>query len=321
MRNSLTNEFFNCKAIILTILISILSISAENLTESRIDHPEWLWFDDFETTASLKTNYQDVNTTGLSVTTTDAISGTHALQQHYTTGMVDAGWIIKVENNGFPSHLFMRFYHKFESGFTGIPQKMARIRYRQRSGDWASVFAVHCWVDNNILVQNVKATNSTQANSSGWLSIAKSNLSFADAKNIGRWVCIEMEVLLNTPGKQDGLYRMWADNTLIIERLNVDLRGSETELINEVMLDCYWGEGSPKEQNRYYDNFVISKERIGMIGATPIKKILPAKSIGKTKKTSTSLIIDKSINVCIAQETPNNRERKFNLNGALIQMK
>lgn len=74
-----------------------------------------------------------------------------------------------------------------------------------------------------------------------------------------------MEVLLNTPGETDGLYRMWADSALIIERTDVDLRGSTGELINECMLDCYWNGGSPKEQKRYYDNFILSTRQIGPV--------------------------------------------------------
>jgi hypothetical protein len=52
----------------------------------------------------------------------------------------------------------------------------------------------------------------------------------------------------------------------------VDLRGTTTQKINEVMLDCYWNGGSPKPQNRYYDNFVISTKKIGPYkGAGSIK--------------------------------------------------
>jgi hypothetical protein len=50
---------------------------------------------------------------------------------------------------------------------------------------------------------------------------------------------------------------------LIVERTGVDLRGKMKNKINEVMLDCYWNGGSPKAQNRYYDNFVISTKKIG----------------------------------------------------------
>lgn len=268
----------------LTILLSYIcfcsiSLSIGGECEQWPQHPEWLWCDDFEGNKTLKENYQDIDETGFSISTRDAFEGSHSLEQHYDSSQVGAGWIIRVNNEGFPSHLFMRWYHKFANGFHGFPPKMARMRYRQRSGDWKSTFGVHCWIDNNIVVADVSAKSSTQANIEGWLPIAKSSFSFNNLANIGRWVCFEMEVKLNTIGASDGLFRIWADDSMIVERTKVDLRGNENLLINEVMLDCYWNGGSPKKQNRYYDNFIISTQRIGplhistkAITTEPVKK-------------------------------------------------
>ncbi|NLD99610.1 MAG: T9SS type A sorting domain-containing protein [Fibrobacter sp.] len=248
------------------------------------NHPEWLWFDDFETTTNLKTNYQDVNTTGMTVSVKDAFEGKYSLNQNYQVGQQNAGWIVRYNETGFPNHVFMRWYHKFESGFDGFPPKMARIRNRSHS-TWTSPFEVHCWIADGKIVSDIKATKSSQANSSGWLPIVKSDYSVSN--NVGKWVCYEMEVQLNDPGKANGLCRIWADDNLIIERLNIDIRGNEKIPINEVMLDCYWNEKSPNIQNRYYDNFIISTKRIyrkaastGTIGSggsgstgTPTKRI------------------------------------------------
>jgi hypothetical protein len=159
----------------------------------------------------------------------------------------------------------MRFYHKFEGNYESFPPKMARIRYRQRSGSWDRPCAVHFWINNSKVVADVKADNSSQANSTGYLSRAVSDFSFKASENVNRWICFEMEVRLNTPGKKDGLYRIWADDNLIIERTNVDLRGNRTYKINEVMIDCYWNEGAPSPHKRFYDNFIISTEKIGPV--------------------------------------------------------
>ena len=35
------------------------------------------------------------------------------------------------------------------------------------------------------------------------------------------------------------------------------------------MLDCYWNSGSPKEQSRYYDDLIISENKIGMKSLNP----------------------------------------------------
>lgn len=230
----------------------------------RQSHPQWLWCDDFESSdTNLSNRYEDVSNNGMSVSGYDAFDGSKSLRQQYTQGQVDAGWVCKVDNQGFPDHIFMRWYHKFESGFSGFPPKMARIRHRDRT-TWVSTYGVHCWLENDgVCALDVVAPKSSQANSVGWLPIARSGFSFANGKNIGRWICFEMEVQLNTPGKADGAYRLWAEDTLLAERTGVDLRGNTSEKINEVMLDCYWNGGSPRPQNRYYDNFVISTEKIG----------------------------------------------------------
>jgi hypothetical protein len=231
----------------------------------RQNHPEWIWCDDFDSSdTNLNHRYEDVSTNGMSIVSDESFEGGKCLRQHYIPGQVDAGWICKVNNLGYPDHLFMRWYHKFEAGFQGFPPKMARTRYRNRT-TWVSTFIVHSWIETDgVLALDVQAPSSSQANSVGWLAIARSKFSFANSANIGRWVCFEMEVQLNTPGAADGLYRLWADDSLVAERTSVDLRGNTTEKINETMLDCYWNGGSLKAQNRYYDNFVVSTKRIGM---------------------------------------------------------
>ncbi len=244
-------------------LILVVMASSVGIAQIRADAADRIWSDGFEDNQPLTAKYEDVGSLGLSVTTADAFTGAHALEQHYDQGQVDAGWVCKVNNAGFPDHVFVRWYHKFEEGFEGFPPKMARVRYRQRYGNWQSVFAVHFWIENGEVVADVYARNSSQANSVGWLPIAHSGFFFNTPENVGRWIRFEMEIKLNTPGQADGLYRFWADDELIIERTGVDLRGNTQDKINEIMLDGYWNGGSPKAQNRYYDDFVIATSRIG----------------------------------------------------------
>ncbi|CAG0927104.1 hypothetical protein TFLX_00352 [Thermoflexales bacterium] len=246
---------------VLALLVAVLA-SGLGIARIQADAADRIWSDGFEDGQPLTTKYEDVGSLGLSVTTADAFTGARALEQHYAQGQVDAGWVCKVNHAGFPDHVFVRWYHKFEEGFEGFPPKMARVRYRQRS-TWTTVFAVHFWIENGEAVADVYAKNSSQANSVGWLPIARSGFFFNAPENTGRWIRFEMEVKLNTPGQADGLYRFWADDELIIERTDVDLRGNTPDKINEIMLDGYWNGGSPKAQSRYYDDFVIATSRIG----------------------------------------------------------
>ena len=237
-------------------------------------HPAWLWCDGFEGDQSLQDKYDDVSDRGLGHSERDAFGGARSLEQRYEPGQVDAGWIgwqvgDAPASRDEPSQgeYFVRWYHKFEGGFEGIPPKMARVR--RLEPDWTKRYSVLHWIapqsDTWPIVLDVYAPDSTQANSAGWLAVARSDFSYRDPVNIGRWICHEMQIKNNTPGQADGVLRVWADGELLVERTDVDLRGHTDGDLNEVMLDAYWNEGSPRAQSRFYDNFVISTARIGCL--------------------------------------------------------
>lgn len=238
-----------------------INASAGECDNWQTAQPNWLWCDDFEASTTLAQRYEDVSISGMSVIGGNGLLGSKALTQHYIKGQVDAGWVVKYKPEGFPDHIFYRYYHKFDSGFTRFPQKASRVGYRDHS-TWSEVFRAHSWLtETGSLTTDVLAKNSTQT-TFGWLPLATANYSFAP--HLNEWVAIEVEIKLNTPGKTDGLHRTWISDQLAIERLNVDFRGNTGDKINEVMLDTYWNESSPGSLNRHYDNFVISTEKIGL---------------------------------------------------------
>lgn len=244
------------------------------ITENECDNwqtnrSDWLWCDSFEDTSALSNRYEDVNLDGISFTTSEAANGATSIEQRYTTGQVDAGWLIKLKPEGYPDHIFYRWYHKFEAGMTEFPPKMARIGYRNRS-TWKSIFMIHTWMSNTKPSLDVLAENSTQG---PWLPVAVSD--FDLVQHDGEWASYEVEVKLNTPGSNDGHYRLWINDTIVAERTNVDLRGNTNDKINEVMLDNYWNGGAPHASARYFDNFVISTKRIGSLDYSPTYKALP----------------------------------------------
>ena len=82
------------------------------------------------------------------------------------------------------------------------------------------------------------------------------------------------------------------------------------------MLDCYWNGGSPKEQNRYYDNFVISTKRIGRLVANPVKIEQSNTEHDLTTKKSSRLNIDKMHSPFLSEKKYNGVVRKYLLSGA-----
>lgn len=57
----------------------------------------------------------------------------------------------------------------------------------------------------------------------------------------GGWVQIEQEVVLNTPGKPDGKYRLWVDGVLRIERDNLQWRDEAHTTIEGVVGNIGYG--------------------------------------------------------------------------------
>lgn len=235
-------------------------------------HPEWLWCDDFEDGQALSDKYPDTGQTGMSVSEEDAFAGSFALRQHYEAGQVDAGWVsfyfgdtLGGDYGPVQDDIYMRWYHKFEAGFQGpLPPKMARVT--SIGPGWDKRFGVYYWISDDEIVADVSAQYSSQANSAGWLAVQGSGFSYQTPGHIGRWICHEMRVQRNTPGQADGAYTFWVDGELRIDQTGVDLVGSTDFHFNNAMLDSYWNGGSPVAQSRYYDNFVVSTQRIGCLG-------------------------------------------------------
>ena len=276
------------RVIVVILLISVICptslLAATECSQWQDRNPEWIWCDDFEGNTDLQNRYEDSSLIGMGVTQNQVFEGNQSLEQKYQLGQVAAGWITKVDNNGFPEHLFIRWYHYMPSGYgETLPQKMARMRLRQRSGDWRDIYALHAWIKKNVITISPYAKDSSQANNSGWLATQFSNVDFTKAENLNRWIAFEIEIRLNSPDQTNGLYRMWTDDRLVIEQTGLDIRGNSNGKINEVMLDTYFNGGSPGNLSRYYDNLVISNSKIGLAAATAPSAPLPPKNLQANK--------------------------------------
>ena len=83
---------------------------------------------------------------------------------------------------------------------------------------------------------------------------------------IGRWQCLEAHARLNDPGRSNGLFELWLEDTLEAKLTGLDWIGSFRDFgINAIYLENYWNDGAPQAQERYFDNFVVSTERIGCL--------------------------------------------------------
>ena len=92
----------------------------------------------------------------------------------------------------------------------------------------------------------------------------------------GEWVCLEFMVKLNDAGQSNGEFWLWKNEVVIAQFTDYNYLGAYNAYgINMIMLEDFMGTpdadypnniGPPKLQYRYYDNFVVSTQRIGCRG-------------------------------------------------------
>jgi hypothetical protein len=89
-------------------------------------------------------------------------------------------------------------------------------------------------------------------------------LALFDAAHVGQWHCVEAHVRLNDAGQANGVFEAWIDGAVDAQKTGIDWVGAYSAYgINAVFVENYWNNGAPRAQERYFDNFVVSTQRIG----------------------------------------------------------
>ncbi len=92
-----------------------------------------------------------------------------------------------------------------------------------------------------------------------------------------RWICYELMVKANTPGKRDGRIAFWIDGRLTGDFMNLRLRDVETLKSNRFSLGLYTQNGAiVKPCAMWYDDVVVATSYIGPVAKR--KKSGPARS-------------------------------------------
>ena len=84
----------------------------------------------------------------------------------------------------------------------------------------------------------------------------------------GTWHCLEMGFALNTPGRSDGQLKGWFDGQLAYSNTAFRYRETTDLKAEKLHFNTFFGGGdssyaSPQSQRSYFDNVVVSKNRIG----------------------------------------------------------
>lgn len=261
-----------------------------------VDAPEGTIFcDDFEEPTPLREKYfeYDDNDGGFVREEGVGVDGSAGMRVRFAEGEVTAGSLKKSigpssgpyfqrtasEPNETFTEIYWRMDVRFQNGWTGGgADKLTRAT--TLLDGWKQGMIAHVWSggpNSNYMVMdpasgidtagNIVSTKYNDFENLRWLGSKKGTTNLFSKKNAGQWHCIVAHVKLNTPGENDGLFEFWINGKLQARKENMNWHGDynkdpEHFGINAVFFENYWNAGSPQEQERYFDNIVISTEPI-----------------------------------------------------------
>ena len=253
-------------------------------------HPAWIFCDDFDGGTPLRRKGRyfeyDDNGGGFVIVEGIGINASSGMRTIFQAGEVGAG-SLKLAFGRVPSRYFdmgirntedfrdiyYRIYMKEQAGWQGSPAKLSRATVFADS-NWSQAMIAHLWSSGDYLLidpasgvdeyGNVVTTKYNDFANLHWLGNKRGTTPIFDPGYDDRWYCIETHVRLNDPGKSNGIQEFWIDGNLEARRDGLNFVGSYTSYgINAIFIENYWNAGSVKQQERYFDNFVVSTERIG----------------------------------------------------------
>ncbi len=277
-----------------TSTITVTAPGGALVNECASPEPGWIWCDDFD--VDRLSSYFEHENPGGSFTRVNGVGndGSYGMRAHWNAGQVSAGALhlavgrtpqayFRAADAGTADYreLYWRVYLRNQVGWTGGGgDKLARAFVFASSTSWAQAAIAHVWAgDDNSAFENVLMVDPARGTDAGgtlvttgyndfahltWLGLVRgTNALFAPA-NVGVWRCIEARARLNDAGSSNGVMEIWIDGTLDVQKTGLNFLGAFNAYgLNAVFLENYWNNGSPAAQDRFFDNFVVSTQRIG----------------------------------------------------------
>lgn len=262
-----------------------------------------IFCDDFESAQDIGDRYFEVNRDDGDLAVVDGVgrNGSRGVRVIFQAGEVSAGGLSKSIGRT-PSPYIGRFAERSTEDFTEIywrmdvrhqvgwqgngPAKLSRALVMANSS-WATGMMAHLWSggpNNSHLIMdpasgidavgNLRSTRYNDFANLRWLGIRVGTTPMFSDDSAGRWFCMEAHVKLNTPGVSNGVFEFWVNDIHQNSNTTLNWHGNYNQdpsrmAINAIFFENYWNDGSPIQQERYFDNLVISTERIGCgCGAT-----------------------------------------------------
>jgi hypothetical protein len=268
--------------------------AAASITTRECSSPKsgWIFCDDFESDRLGKYFEYDRANGNFVRNAGSGVGGSWAMRARFEAGQTNAG-SLKLAFGKTPStyfrpvdkgttnyrELYWRLYLRNQTGWTGGGgDKLSRLQIIA-SSSWAQAMVAPVWSGsgstsrNYLVIDPVTGTDAsgrlltTKYNdfaNQKYLGAVQGKLPLFDAAHVGKWYCIEARVRLNDPGQSNGVFQMWINGELQASKTNLNWVGRySTYGLNTLFIENFWNNGSPKRQDRFIDNVVVSTKRIG----------------------------------------------------------
>ncbi|MEO8765676.1 MAG: hypothetical protein ABI416_15355 [Ginsengibacter sp.] len=252
-----------------------------------------IFCDDFESQASPRDRYFEYDDNGGDFIRLPGVGrdGSGGMRAIWQKGEVGAGALKKSigrtpeeyigAHAAYPEKDFKEIYWRIDvkrqAGWTGGgADKLTRAIVFAAPG-WKEGMMAHIWSSGNFLLLdpasgidgsgNLKSTKYNDFANLRWLGSKKGTTDLFSDANADKWFCVISHARLNTPGLSDGVFEFWIDDTFQGGAYNLNWQGTwnadpKNYMINAVLFENYWNSGSPKLQERYFDNILISSNPI-----------------------------------------------------------
>ncbi|MGQ0702379.1 MAG: hypothetical protein ACT4PM_04510 [Gemmatimonadales bacterium] len=252
--------------------------------------PAWIWCDDFEQD-HLSTYFEYDNDGGdFARAAGVGTNGSTGMRGRWQAGEVGAG-ALRLAFGRTPSsylrpvdagtsnyrEIYWRMYVRNQSGWTGGGGDKLSRAIVFVAINWSEAVSAHVWSggsgSNYLTIDpasgtdeagNLRSTGYNDFTNWRWLGGAQGQTPIFSAAAVGQWYCVESHVRLNTAGQSDGVFELWINDALEAQRTGLNWVGGYSAYgINSVFFENYWNNGSPVAQERYFDDIVVSTQRVG----------------------------------------------------------
>jgi hypothetical protein len=274
--------------------ITAVSSTGNECDNWQTNHPDWIFCDDFETIDPLVATgrYFQYNSDEGDFAPSDGygFDNSKGMRAIWQNGEVDAGNLALgfgrnpngAMNNGIRTtedfrDIYYRVYMKLEDGWQGNPAKLSRATIIAAS-DWSQAMIAHVWGSNTegtLAIDpvrcvdesnNYKCVGYNDFTHMDWIGKQTGSTQLFGAAVDDQWHYIEAHVKLNDAGQSNGIHEFWIDGQLETRSDSLNfVREYDEYGINAIFFENYWNTGSTQEQERYFDNIVVSTQRIGAI--------------------------------------------------------